>query len=1108
MSLREIKKSKKRFFSLCVLSVLGVSFFVGMKMSGPTMLESLDNYYDSNRMYDLKVISTLGLEDEDINEIQKLNNKYRVVGSHTKDAIFNDGKYEVVLRMHEINEGMNDILIIKGRMPEKYNEIVVEDGIEYKTNYKIGDKIKLELEKDDTSIKTDELEIVGIVISPEYLNNNQVTQSRGNTSLGNGQVAYYSYVSKDLFDSDYYTEIYVLDNDATKYKTTTKDYLKKIDEDEKLIETIKESRQKDRYIKLLNEAKSKLKEQEEKVNSELDKAQKELDKSKTELDNGKLQLDNAKRELDNANIQIQQGNQKLKESKEELANGYQKLINGRKEIENKISGYDITYDKLADFVKKYDSSSFSINDIVKLFNNNNIDIRGTIDNSLVNIKSVTSTYGIDLEGLFNRYGINGENIINKTDVKLNDVLDVITINQLKKLILDDEFIILVRESIPSDFAYYNEIRTSLNEFLNNKNNIMKLFSGVRDVENGYSEYYKNSRLINEKEEELNQASRDYRIGMARYNSGMNEYNTNLKLYNDGVKKFEENKKAVEDELELAREKIEKMGEGIWFIQTREDNNEYITYESSYNSIEKLSNLFPIVFFLVSIMISLLSMARMAIEDRSEIGTLKALGFSNHDVRLKFVIYSLLATLIGGVVGVIDGYTVIPKIIIGVFNIMHKIPETVYSKNVMPIIIGLLLSAVCIVGSTIVTINNLVREKTTVLLRPIAPPIGKKIFLERLSFIWDRLKYSNKLTIRNIFRYKRRVLMSIFGIASCTMILLAGYGIKDSIAYVVDKQYNEINHNDALISLDGKLDALELDKLSNNEQLEFNVYAKIDQVEVENKRLSFIIPDDAQEFKKTLTLIDVETKEEISLKDDSVVVTEKLAKYFNKKVGDTIAILESDNLTYEFKISNISENYIGDYIYMTKDTYRRHIGDYNINTQYLKFKDLNQENEIMNNIKNNNSHILSTVSIANAKQQAEILFKSLNIIVYVLVMFSGALSFVVFYSLAYINLSERQREIATLKVLGFYNKEVDSYIMKEELIITIIGILVGLFFGTLYAYSLIDSIEINTMQYIKSIHLDSYLQTFGFMMLFTLIVSFGVHIALKKVDLIESLKSVE
>ena len=1138
MSLREIKKSKKRFFSLCILSVLGVSFFVGMKMSGPTMLESLNKYYDDNKMYDLKVISTLGLEDEDVEEIQKLNSQYTVLGSHTKDAIFNDGKHKAVLRMHEINKDINNILLIKGRMPENYNEIVVEEGIDYKTDYKIGSKIKLELENDDKSLKTDELIVVGIVRSPEYLNNHQATQSRGNTSLGNGQVAYYSYVSKELFNLNYYTEIYVIDNEATKYTTTKDDYLEKIKNDVKTIDGIKEKRQTERYTKVLNEANSELKDKIEKANSELDIVQKKLDQYKIDLDNGKVELENAKRKLDNgkieldnakrvldsANIEIQNGYKLISNSKEELTRVSQKLNDGKKEIENKlneIGDYNITYDKLSQFVNKYDSSSFSVNDIIKLFNDE-INIKETIESSLVNIKSIASIYGINLEELFNKYGINEKELLEKVDLKLNEILDVITINQLKELILDEKFIILIKESIPTNFAYYNEIRSYLDSFSNKKEEVKKLFSAVRDIENGYRQFYDNSRLINENEEELNKAYKQYQNGMIKYNSGIRDYNLEIKKYNiglneynlnseqyyKGVKEFEENKKKVMEEIFLAKERIDKIEKPIWFIQTREDNNEYITYVSSYNSVDKLSNLFPVIFFLVSILISLLSMARMAIEDRSEIGTLKALGFSNHDVRLKFIIYSLLATLIGGIIGAIGGYTLIPDIIIRVFKIMHNIPVTVYSTDFFPIVIGILISILCIVGSTIITINNLVREKTTSLLRPIAPPIGKKIFLERVSFLWDRIKYSNKLTIRNIFRYKRRILMSIFGIASCTMILLAGYGIKDSISYVVDKQYNEINHNDALISLDGKLNAQDLDLYTNSEPLDFNVYAKIDQVEVENKRLSFIIPDNNEEFKKVLTFKDAETKKEISLKENSVIVTEKLAKYFNKKVGDKIKILENNNLSYEFTISNICENYIGDYIYMTKETYKNYIGEYSINTQYLKFKDINKEEEIINNIKSKNPHILSTILISTAKQQANTLFKSLNIIVYVLVIFSGALSFVVLYSLAYINISERQREIATLKVLGYYDKEVDNYIMKEELIITILGIIVGLVVGTIFTYSLIDSIEINTMKYIKGIHLDSYLQTFGFMILFSLIVSIGVHFTLKKIDLIESLKSVE
>ena len=645
MSLREIKKSKKRFFSLCVLSILGVSFFVGMKMSGPTMLKSLDEYYDKNKMYDLKIISTLGLVDEDIKEIEKLNNKYQVIGSHTKDALFNDGKHEAVLRLHEINAGMNNIIITKGRLTQNYNEIVVEDGIIDKTDYNIGDKITLKLESDDDDIKTNELEIVGIVLSPEYLNSNQITQSRGNTSLGNGQVAYYAYALKDLFNLDYYTEIYILDNDAVKYRTNTKNYLQKIEEDNKKLESIKENRQNARYNNLLEEATNKLKEEEEKGNNELNEAQKQLDEYKKKLDDGKKQLDNSKIKLDKAKSQIQSGNKLLKESKEKLQKGKQELDNGKKEIQDKLKTYNTTYDKLANFIKKYDSSAFSINDIIDLFSDDTIDIKKTLEESLVNVKAVASSHGINLEELFNQYGINDKEILQKVDIKLNELLDTMTINQLKEIILDDRFIIIIKDSIPKNTPYYNKIEEYLDDFSNNIENIKKLFSGVREIENGYVEYNNAIKEINKNEEELNNASKEYEKGLKKYNTGIKEYEENLIIYNKNVEEYEKGKSKFIEEINLAKDKINKMEEAIWFIQTREDNNEYITYISSYDSIEKLSNMFPIIFFLVSIMISLLSMARMAIEDRSEIGTLKALGFSNNGVRLKFVIYSLLEKMI-------------------------------------------------------------------------------------------------------------------------------------------------------------------------------------------------------------------------------------------------------------------------------------------------------------------------------------------------------------------------------------------------------------------------------------------------------------------------------
>ena len=517
ISLREIKKSKKRFFSLCILSILGVAFFVGMKMSGPTMLESLDKYYDDNKMYDLKVVSSLGLEEDDIKEIEKLNDKYIVVGSHTKDVLFNDGEHEAVLRLQEINENINNIIVLKGRLPQKNNEIVVEDGIEYKTNYKIGDKITLNLELNDTSIITNELEIVGIVLSPEYLNKSQITQSRGNTSIGNGQVAYYSYVLKDLFNLDYYTEIYILDKDAVKYKTNSNDYQNIIENDKEEIETIKENRQKIRYTKLFVESTNKLNEEEEKGNNNLNEAKKQLDEYKNKLDDFKKQLDNAKTKLDKAILKIENGNKLLKVSKYKLDQGYKKLNSSKKEIENNIKKYNITYDKLATFIKKYDSSSFSINDIINLLNDNNIDAKKIIDESIVNIKNVVNTYNINLEELFNKYEIDIENLLKKTDIKLNEILHSITIKQLKEIILDDDFIILIKESIPKNSIYYNEIENYLDEFSSIKENIIILFSGIREIENGYIEYNNNLKIINDKEIELNKALKEYENGIKKYN---------------------------------------------------------------------------------------------------------------------------------------------------------------------------------------------------------------------------------------------------------------------------------------------------------------------------------------------------------------------------------------------------------------------------------------------------------------------------------------------------------------------------------------------------------------------------------------------------------------
>ena len=1027
LSKREIKKSFKRFFSLCVLSFIGVSFFSGIKMAYPDMLESMDKYYDETNVYDFKLLSSLGLTDEDVIEVQKLSSDFKVYGLHFKDVIFNDGENSRIIKLNELSDKINDVHLIEGRLPESNDEIVVEQGITNKTKLKIGDTIEAQLEENDKDLTNTKFKIVGIITSPEYLINAKVTQSRGNTNIGNGQVSYYGYVIKDVFSMEYYTQICIQDEGADKYLSNSNEYLERIDKSKELINSIKDERQEARYNKIIADANKKINDEEAKIIEQFAEAKEQLDYFASELEGAKEKLDDAKEQLDENIIKINNGRKEIASAKEELENGKEQLDSNKQKIIDGIADYDITYDDMLQVVKAIDE------------------------------------YEIDL------------NLIGSS---IREIEDIIEQETGKRFDLSDKV-----------------------------DSIAKLINGIKEIEKGYIEYERNVPIVNQKEEELNSGYDKYQEGLNKYNLGLQEYNENLENYNKNLNEFEVNKKKAEDEIQRERRKLETIEKGTWYVNTRIDNNEYLSYINSCDSMNNISNIFPLIFFMVAIMISLLSMARMAIEDRGEIGTLKALGFSNNNIRLKYFIYSFSATMIGGILGAIVGYLALPYIVFVIYKMMYVVPIFVYSSNIAQIFAGLLISIICIVGATLFTINNLLREETTSLLKPIAPPIGKKILLEKIPLLWNRFKFFNKLMFRNVFRYKRRILMTFFGIAACTMILLAGFGIKDAITAIPDKQYNDIFHYDNIVNFK-KIQKNEIASILEGESIEYSVYAKIAQMDADNNRVSVIIPEDNKEFEKIVTLRDVNSKEKLDLTLDKIIINDKLAKMCGKKIGDTITLEDGNNLRYNFVISGICENYISSYVYMSKDTYEKNINNFEINSAFIKQTDINNEESVMNNIINKSDKVLNVVSINKNMNAITSMFSSLNLVVVILIVFSGALSIVVFYSLAYINMNERKREIATLKVLGYNDKEVDRYIIKEELFITIFGILIGLLIGRGYVYLLVNTIEINNMRFLNEIQTPSYFITFGIMMLFAFIVGIIIHFSLKKIKMIDSLKGFE
>lgn len=1122
-SIREIKNSYKRFISLIVISLLGVSVFVGIKMSAPDMIKSLDVYYDNNDVYDIKIISTLGLTNKDIEALNNIDTVKKAYGSYSYDALIKNKEKELVLKVIGITEDVNKIEIINGRKPNN-NEVVVEENFLKKEKLKIGDEITF---LDSDVFKENKLTIVGTVKSPLYINNG-TTSSRGTTKLAAGKIDYYVYINENNFDINYYTESYII-VDNTKDKITNEDEYKKTVKDcIKEINRIKQKQEEDRYYEIYNEA------YEEIIKNENEGLEK-FDSAKNELDNASYNLKKGKKELDSSNEKLKLAETTLNDTKKSL-DAYKDELVKTKETLN-IASEEITNakNKLNEELKKYGLTEYGITTFIK------------------GLEQETIPKEIIINGLskeIENYDI-FVNIINKIYESSNEEN---FINLIKEKITKEEFL----ENFKIDYLNYDDINlliSNINElglknivydYLKNDSVINNVLLKLYSDEESYikiviaSEFYKLDSnkfyevltIINtvDKEEEkynsgLNEYKKgleeynkaytsyityynEYQNGLSNYNNGLVKYNNNLNLYNTKLEEYYNSKRLFELEIDLYKEELNKISKAKWYIYDRLDDVGYSNFINDGHSVTNLSNVFPTIFFIVAILISLISMSRMVEDDRMLIGTLKSLGFNNKHIRKKYILYSSLATILGGTLGSLIGFFILPIFVWNIYKIMYDIPVFSYYYDLTSIILGILIALICICGTTIITIRKVVKEKPSDLLRPKAPVVGKRILLEKISFIWKRISFSNKITIRNISRYKKRVLMTSISIMGCTGLMLAGFGIKDSIVQVPNKQYNEIFKFDEMVYLTGELSLDDINHMLDNEYVEnFAPANMVATAKVSEYNINIFVPDSEESLYNVVNLKDVKTGKKLKLENNKIVISDKLAELANKKVGDKITITDINNNKHKLIISGISENYIGHYIFMNKETYEKNFEEFKTNIVYLNIDDIKNEEKLSRELlKNDNviSIVSSNVTINGTKET----FKSLDSVVLILIVLSGSLSFVVLYNLSNINISERKREIATLKVLGFTNKEVDNYINKESIILTILGIILGLIFGILLTKVIMKTIEINLLRFIVNINLSSFIITSSLIMIFTIIVNIIIHFSLKKVDMIESLKSVE
>lgn len=1069
-ALREIKKSYKRFISILLMAFLGVGFFAGIRASSPDMLDTIDTYYKNQNVYDIQVLSTLGLTSDDINAISKIENVEHVDGNFETDGQIEVGNKEVIAKVMSLND-FNTPVLIDGSLPSAKNECVVEERFLTVNNKNIGDTIELNIKnmqndngEDVPYLYEKELKIVGTVQSPMY-----ISVDRGTSTLGSGKIDYYMYIPKSNVQANsIYTNIYVKVKDANKYTTSSKKYEDCVNSVKTEIEKIKDNREKSRYDSLVNTVTKKVEDAEKELNTQKTDAKSKIADAKKELENGKKQIENAEKTIKSNRIKA---DKEFNKAYAELINGKNKIADSEKQLESKEKQANEEFDKL-------EKQKAELNTQLTTLNSGITEVQKNIENINIALKNpnLTSEQKANFE---------------KTKKQLE--------NKLSELNNTKAQLVSAISKIDSGIA------TGKTEIKSAKNKLQSAKNELKKSENAYYST-KNSTY-----KQLDNAEEELELSKKELKDGENELEKNKKEFNEKIAD-------AESKLNDARAKIAEIENPKWYVLDRNGNTGYSSFIQDTDSIANIGKVFPVIFFIVAALISLTSMTRMVEEQRTQIGTLKALGYNKLQITSKYVLYASLACIIGSILGMSVGFVLLPKIVWKMYSMMYQIGDIQTSFNFEIGSLGFILIVISILGATIYAVIKELIQTPATLMRPKSPKMGKRVFLEKVTFIWKRLSFSRKVTVRNIFRYKKRFLMTIIGIMGCTALIVTGFGIRDSIRAIMPDQYEKVFNYDLQINLKADLDKKQkqdfINSLTNDDKIEKLSETYMSSISAINENVEenvqIIVPNNNTDFNTLINLTDVKSKNNLSLPEDGVLLTDKAAQLLGVEAGDNITLKDTDENETNVKVTNVVENYVYHYIYMSKSMYEN-LYDKSFDSNVILTKDFNLDNETEDNfVKDlmNMPEVASVTRISTAMNMMNDTMKSLNYVVVILIVSAGLLAFVVLYNLSNVNISERIRELATIKVLGFYDKEVYLYITRETIILTAIGLVLGLVAGYFLDFFILETCEINMLRFRKFVAPLSFVFAALITILFTIIVNIVTYFALKKINMIESLKSVE
>lgn len=1100
--IRDILKSKGRFLSIVAIVALGVAFFTGVKSSPIVMKASSDKYYDKYNLMDIRLISTLGLTDKDVDDIKNIKGVEGVYPTYSLDAISIYNSTEKVLKVHgldlnKLNDKknyINQLKLIKGRLPQKSGECVLEIPKIKALNYPIGSEISLSSGTDDKlskSLNKSKYKVVGYVETPYYL-----SQEKGNSSIGGGVIEGAIMIPESDFKMDTYTEMFLTVKSAKELDTYGDEYSNLVKTVTDKIENMKNKLTTRRYNEVVKKAEDKIQKQEDK----LSKAKKDFDKGKKEYEENKLKSENEIKEAENkildASEQIEDGKAQLKNEKkrafEQIEEGKIKLASAETDLKNGQ--------------KKYQTA-------LKKFNSN----KKTAESEIKKAES-------DLEELSNQIDDlkNGNKLIEKQ--LQNEQLSEVERSELENKLNENLYILSVMQQKYKDGT--DKLESSKSELLLGEKKLKEtkatLEASEKKIANEKTKLKSSEKLAEEKfkkaEEELYQRENQIEEAKLELKENKAKLKTELNKAKKELQEAEEKIADGEEKIKDAKKQIKKIEKPTLYILDRDSHQSFVEYEGCANSIDALAKIFPVFFFAVAALVCLTTMTRMVDEQRINIGTLKGLGYKTSQISKKYILYALIACLTGSILGLAIGFSVFPTVIFFAYGMMYSIENIVYVFSI-PIAIGITsLALIIIILSAYMACRKELKETPAILMRPKAPKGGKRILLERVPFIWNRFSFISKVTVRNIFRYKKRFLMTVLGIAGCTALILTGFGIKDSIEMILTGQYGTLFKYDMSLVIQSDMTDKQIYELRKNlsdideiNKYEFFSYENGD-IKVNNtkKEITIVVPENLEKMDKFIHLQDRKTQNPIELNNKGIVLTEKIARDLGVKAGDEIELINSDDKKAKIKVSHITENYISHYAYISPENYIK---------LFEKDLDFNRVIGILNNpsvkIEDKLSKKLFDIETIDgitfntaSKETFHNTIKNLNYVVLIMIISAGALAFVVLYNLTNVNISERIREIATIKVLGFYDKEVSAYIYRENIILTIIGTVVGLGLGTILHKFIMVTVEIQSMMFGRVIDISSYFIAAVLTIVLSLFVNLAMFYKLRNVKMVESLKSVD